>query len=271
MKIPTIDDFEEVAITAGRITRTHYEAEDGVTEWKEDGSPVTSADKAVHDYAVAYFQGRFPEIPIIGEEGCIGECDDPDRPKIRMDEMDGTGAFLLRVPVFAPMFALETRYEPVISSIGDPFSGKPFLAEKGKGAYRGGKKLSVQKAPPHRKAVAISSWPDRDKNPNLVENMYLGPGGIGKYLQDQGIRVYQAGAIGYFDARVASGEFCGSIFPGGLHHDTIAGDLLVREAGGITSDLAGKPLDYSKKNVFGHVFGAPGVHSTLLSVLNRRT
>ena len=77
--------------------------------------------------------------------------------------------------------------------------------------------------------------------------------GIAKVLEQIGFRTEGVASIGYADMLVAAGEYAGVIFPGSSLYDTAPGDLLVREAGGVTSDLQGRPLRYDIDKLDGHI------------------
>jgi fructose-1,6-bisphosphatase/inositol monophosphatase family enzyme len=73
-------------------------------------------------------------------------------------------------------------------------------------------------------------------------------------------------SIGYMGAKVATGEFAATVFPGGNAHDNAAIHLLVEEAGGRFTDLFGNAPDYSAP-LKGHIAANPALHEKLLALV----
>ena len=269
-KIPSLADIGDMARQSGRIIKGFYNApERQDIRFKADGTKVTAADRAVHDYIVERMQSFYPYIPIVGEEGKVGKrTGTKDEYWLVMDELDGTHAFTLGLPVSAVMIALMKGAHPIRSAIDDPFNNRLYTAELGKGAFLNGSPIRVQQETPEYPVVDVCSWPKRGKNDMLVENMVGGVAGDLHALLH--CEVHSVGGIGIVEARLASGEFSATVFPGSTLHDTAAGDLLVREAGGTTSDLRGKRLSYSGDAVEGHIFAAtPDLHAKILEVMHK--
>ena len=96
---------KELAIRAGPILLEHYKESPSV-QWKGEGDPVTSADRAASRFLTGELKQRFPEDGILCEE----EQDDVSRlEKSRVwivDPMDGTTEFVARCSRFAVMVCL---------------------------------------------------------------------------------------------------------------------------------------------------------------------
>ncbi len=102
----------EAAIELAKVTggvaqehfRKHIRGERLAVEWKNDGSPVSAADRAAEMAARAFVNARFPEDGVLGEE--MGE----ERPEAKrrwcIDPIDGTKSFLAGVPLWGSLVAL---------------------------------------------------------------------------------------------------------------------------------------------------------------------
>ncbi|RZL71309.1 MAG: inositol monophosphatase, partial [Rhodococcus sp. (in: high G+C Gram-positive bacteria)] len=77
-------------------------------------------------------------------------------------------------------------------------------------------------------------------------------------------RLRMHGATGVDLAYTASGVLGGAVVFGYRAWDNAAGALLVRAAGGIVTDLAGRPWTIDSKSVLA---AGPGVHGELLKVI----
>jgi len=238
------------------------------TQWKADRTPVTAGDLAVHTAIVEIFSAEYPRIPIIGEEGDHGRLTGRSGElRLSVDEIDGTTAFTYGIPVFTTMVALIQGGDVIKSVIHDPVMHRTFSAERGAGAFLNGVPIRTCTQRPENANVGVATWPKRGRNDMLVPRMVSG---VIRELHDRGYCFTEAGTIGYIDALVASGILVGTIFPGDKVHDTAAGDLIVREAGGVATDLWGKPLSYDKPTVNGHVFACnQEIHAELVDIVHR--
>lgn len=271
-KAPTMEDLYSLGDRIqGVVKKLYFNPGSMGLEFKSDSTPVTIADKTVHKIVGDWRDALFPDLSIVSEEGHKGKrTGDPEQHWVLVDEIDGTWGYMIGMPVFSSLVALMRGGQVVASVIVDPIGRRIYSAERGKGAYCNRKRTRVHESLPKTPAVAIVTWPKRNINDMLVANMQSGPGGgVAGALHDKGWAVINAPTIGYMDALVASGQIAGTIFPGPTLHDTAAGDLLVREAGGVTSDIFGSPLEYSGDGADGHVFAcSEEMHQKLIGVIN---
>ena len=199
---------------------------------KGKGSPVTAADIAVDDLLRARLGELVPGIAWFSEES----PDDParlaaDRVWI-VDPIDGTRAYMAGFPDWSISAALVEHGRPVIATIYAPVEPALFLAVAGAGASRNG-------AP-----IAASGGEDLDgvriagPKPQLDRLTALG-------LRIEPVARIHSIALRF--ARVAQGAL-DAAFAGGSSHDwdLAAADLLLHEAGGALTTLAGRPLIYNE-------------------------
>lgn len=273
MKKPSLDELVHAARLASVVVEKAFRNPHAMgLEWKADDTPLTIADRAVRDLVCGWMSKDYPHIPVVGEESQLGlRTGAADEHWLLIDEVDGTWAYMLGVPVFSCLFALMQGNKPVVSVIADPIADRIYWAKEGDGAYMNDNPIKTQRQLPKNPTVGICTWPYRNHPSDmLVRNMMSGAESVASQLHRKGFIVYNCSTIGYFDAMVASGHLAGTIFPGGTLHDTAAGHLLVEEAGGWTSDLRGYPLRYGDKNVHGHVFAANNdLWNDLLEIVQR--
>ncbi|MDO8518072.1 MAG: inositol monophosphatase family protein, partial [bacterium] len=151
--------------------------------------------------------------------------------------------------IYAPLFEMPVEY----------------TASLGGGSFLNGKQILVS---PRRHVMRIAvataghSAERYDAQPIIAK------------LLKHGYEVEDVKSISYSCAALASGVIDGILFPWGTLWDVIPGDLLVREAGGVTSDLDGAALDYSGDSVDGFIMASNDlVHKLLFMIVreNRRT
>lgn len=108
---------EELADEAARVIRPHFRSALAVEE-KHDESPVTIADKEAEEAMRALIARRFPGHGIVGEEH--GETRADAEYRWVLDPIDGTKSFILGLPTFATLIALEHQGRPILGVIDQP-------------------------------------------------------------------------------------------------------------------------------------------------------
>lgn len=253
-KLPSLDDLSRLARQAGELVKAaHFDPANMELEWKPDDTPLTVADRSVRDLVARWRNEHFPDLIVVGEEGQLGRrTGAAGEYWLLVDEVDGTWAFMLGLPVFTSMFALMCGDKPIMTAIMDPIGQRLFVAERGRGAFLNGQKISVQRELPKMPTVGYVAWPKANRPgdmliPRMVEGVVVG-------LHKMGCIPVNMVTIGLVDALVAGGQFSATIFPGATLHDTAPGHLLVEEAGGKVTDLFGDDITYGGTKVNGHVF-----------------
>ncbi len=249
MKEPTIEQLMNGVIESAEPIVKNFRQPMDVSD-KKDGTPVTDTDKAVNERLSVWF-ADIPNLGFIGEEG---NRYNGETRVLYVDPLDGTGAFIAgqaAVTVVASIMEQDTHglWYPVMAVIHDPISGEVWAVEKGQGSiytvndcYSGLETSSVTVNPEQYPAGAtVSTWPNvpfsLDKVLCAVE-------------EDDSFHQYQYGGIALVGGLIASGVRQASLFAGKSAAETVAMSLIVRGAGGIATDLFGKPLDsYSLEEV----------------------
>jgi len=150
-----------------------------------------------------------------------------------IDPLDGTTNFLHGIPQFAISIALEREKQIVSAVVYNPVVDEMFTAEKSHGAYLNDKRLRVAARKSLSESLIATGIPFR------------GRGGHERFLDElppimtstSGVRRFGSAALDL--AWVAAGRFDAFWERGLAPWDVAAGSLLVREAGGVVSDLSG--------------------------------
>lgn len=196
---------------------------------------VTEIDKQSEKLIIKKIQQHYPDHAILGEEG--GAQDQKSEYRWIIDPLDGTTNFTHGLPIFCVTIGIEHKNEIVAGVIYDPNRDELFTAEKGKGAFLNGKKISVTKTDSLINSLLVTGFPyNVNENPqNVIEHF------INFLPKAQGVRRLGSAAIDL--AYVACGRFDGywEVY---LHPwDKAAGILLVKEAGGIVTNFANDAND----------------------------
>ena len=113
-----LDETKAIAVAAGQRILQIYNRSFTVAA-KEDGSPLTEADRAAHELIVARLQALTPDIPVLSEES------DENSYKNRagwkrlwlVDPLDGTKEFIKRNGEFTVNIALLENHRPVLGVV----------------------------------------------------------------------------------------------------------------------------------------------------------
>lgn len=105
---------------------------------KPDRSPVTQADDVIEARLREFLHRASPGVEFLGEESATGtEHLQPSAgPRMIVDPIDGTRAFLRGFPTWSILVGVEVNAEPVLGVAHLPVTGEIYWAKKGEGAYR---------------------------------------------------------------------------------------------------------------------------------------
>jgi histidinol-phosphatase len=224
----------ELADAADAITLARFGAVDLVVESKPDLTPVSDADVAVEQAIRSVLASRRPGDAVLGEED--GETGTGPRRWV-IDPVDGTKNFVRGVPVWASLIALQQDGVVTAGVVSAPALGRRWWAARGLGAHTGGsltaaRRLQVSAVSELADAsVAYSSltaWEEQGRLPGLLQ-----------LSRD----VWRTRAYGDFWSHmmVAEGAVDASFEPEVSLWDLAPLQVVVEEAGGRFTDLAGQP------------------------------
>jgi histidinol-phosphatase len=222
----------EAARAAGALALRYYTSGFDVTI-KADRTPVTQADREAEEAIVTALGRAYPAWGFLGEEfGARGATD------VRwiIDPIDGTKNFVRRIPVWATLLALEAHGEIVAGVIHNPVTGDLLAARRGGGARLNGRPVRVSDVGDLRDGTLLLAglrlyreagmWDGIVRLVDATERQR----GFGDYL-------------GY--ALVAEGKAEIYVEVDLKPWDLAPCKIVVEEAGGRLTDLAGTPTIYS--------------------------
>ncbi|MFE6042208.1 inositol monophosphatase family protein [Streptomyces sp. NPDC056452] len=198
---------------------------------------VTAADRRAEEHLTASLTRLLPGSAVVGEEAvhadpsvydALGE----DAPVWIVDPVDGTRQFVHGEPGFCTLVALAHRGEVLASWTYAPALGEMAVAVRGRGATLNGTPLHSGSPVPGAVLRVAMSHPDYTSD--AQKRALLG-------LRTEGIEARPCGSAGLEYLAVACGGQDAVAFNWELAWDHAAGLLLVAEAGGTQSTLAGVP------------------------------
>ncbi len=220
---------------------------------KADKSPVTEADIAAERVIRELLEARFPEYGFQGEESGARAAD--AEYVWLVDPLDGTKAFVREYPMFSTQIALLHGGRPVLGVSNAPAYGELAWAERGQGAWLNGARLAVSRVAALESAAvsagnlkSLAASPAWDRWGGIVARLDR-IRGYGDFLH------YHLLAAGSIDAVVESDVNI---------HDIAALVVIVEEAGGRCTDLAGRPVGLRTTSVLA---SNGALHEPLLAAL----
>jgi myo-inositol-1(or 4)-monophosphatase len=253
---PTTNIAVRAARQAGSILLRNFDHVDSLkVAQKSRNDFVSDVDKAAEDAIIRVIRQAYPDHAILAEES--GAHDGNDFLWI-IDPLDGTTNYLHGFPQFAISIALMHRGVLESAVVYDPLANELYTADKGSGAFLNERRIRASGTRGLTGALIGTGIPFRDQR---YIDQYLAM--MKDMVKDTaGIRRPGSAALDF--AYLAAGRIDGFWELGLSKWDFAAGALLVKEAGGIVTDLSGGENYLDTGNV---VAGGIGLHSHMLKVI----
>ena len=221
----------DVINEAGKIALSYFSNLSQLkVEKKGHQDLVSEADKNVEIFIRKQISNQFPDDEIIGEEGGTTHSKKNNSTGYVwvIDPIDGTANFVSGIPAWTVVIALVKDSAVYAGFILDPVQNELFTATAGEGAFCNGQKISVSGATSlHDGSVAVG-FSNRSKNGfiNLLIEQIVADGGV--FFRNA------SGALSL--AYVATGRLIGYSEDHMNAWDYLAGQLIVKEAGGMVEE-----------------------------------
>jgi len=222
---------------------------------KQQNDFVTEVDRAAEATIIETLREVYPSHAILAEES--GDSGSSEYQWV-IDPLDGTTNFIHGFPQYAVSIALLHKGVPTHAVVYDPNRNELFTASKGAGAFLNDKRIRVSKRTKLGEALIGTGFPYR-----MFDHVdaYLG---IFREITRRSAGVRRPGAASLDLAWLAAGRLDGFWEFGLSPWDIAAGVLLIQEAGGLVSDLAGESAYLKTGNIVG---GTPKVFTQLLQIV----
>jgi len=237
-----------LADLADAISLDRYQAQDLVVTTKPDSTPVTDADRAVETAIREAISTHRSEDGLVGEE--FGSDKGASTRYWVIDPIDGTKNFMRGVPIWATLIALveidsSGSEEVIVGVVSAPALSRRWSAARGLGAYvrfyshqEMNEDLDSNELNEKRiKVSKVSSISDA----SISYSDFVGWGERLEPFQKMLNSAWRTRAIGDFWSHmlVAEGSIDVAIEPSLALWDMAALEIIVREAGGIFTDIFG--------------------------------
>jgi len=222
-------------------------------ELKADQTPVTVADRRAEEIIRDTLLAAFPDHGFYGEESGRSQADAEFLWLV--DPIDGTKSFVGGYGMWSTQIALMRGGELVLGVSAAPAAGETAWAARGLGARLDGATLRVSAAAELEKAaVSTGNLRSLARSPRWA--------GLGRIMA----RANRTRGYGdyYHYHRLAAGQIDAVIESDVNILDIAALVVIVREAGGVFTDLDGRAPGLATTSVLA---AAPGLHAELLELL----
>ena len=247
--------IRKIGRAADVVSMARFLSLDLVIETKPDATPVTDADKATEKCIREILEAERPEDGILGEE--FGADISGKKRYWVIDPIDGTKSFLRGLPVWSTLIALvevtgdstNEKHEVVVGLVSSPALARTWFATKGGGAFTTfDSDTNPHKGAPRKISVSKVS---EIKDAHLGYSDFVGFGERLAGFQDIFNDAWRTRAVGDFWSHmlVAEGVMDIAIEPSLALWDMAPLDIILREAGGTFSDLAGVDGPFGKSGM----------------------
>jgi myo-inositol-1(or 4)-monophosphatase len=218
---------------------------------------VTEADLASQESIVSAVAKAFPEHDLLGEESLSARRGVSSYRWV-IDPLDGTSNYVHGFPYFCVSIGVERDGVPFAGVIYDPNRDELFTAAAGRGARRNGDVIRPSRAAKLGDAFLVASLPRRAEPTDPAVRRFLNAMPLAESVQRTRSAALNLAyvACGRIDAFWSS-----SLKP----WDMAAGAVIVAEAGGRVSSLAGGPFELHSPEVL--ATNGTGLHQAVLELL----
>jgi len=259
-----MEPMVSIALRAARkagdlIVRASDELDRITPQAKGAADFVTEVDIAAEKEILYHLQKTYPDHGFLAEES--GRTGNPEADTVWLiDPLDGTTNFMRGIPHYCVSLACVVNGKVEHAVVLDPVRREEFTASRGRGAQLNGRRLRVSSRTELRESLLGTGIPFLGHQDDILPQ-------YAKSLADlagQSMGVRRAGAAALDLAYVAAGRLDGFWEIGLQPWDIAAGTLLVREAGGLVSDIRGGEGYLDDGSI---VCGGPKIFKKVLSIV----
>lgn len=246
---------KRAAKSAEQIMMHYYKSSPKITI-KDDLTPVTQADIECEQVIKQVLAAQFPDFGFYGEETGKSETDSDFTWLV--DPIDGTKSFLRKYHFFSTQIALIHKGKIIMGLSHAPMFNETAWAAKELGAFIDGKPIKVSEFnKPEDCCYSSGNLKSFTKDPKQWEKLRQVMSLCHKTRGYGDFYHYHLLAAGKLELIIESDV---NIL------DIAALSIIVKEAGGIITDLAGKEVDLSTNTILA---GNPFAYKNALAILNK--
>jgi len=218
---------------AGEIAKRFFKADPETWDKGDGQGPVTEADLEIDRMLKAELLSARPDYGWLSEESEDGAARLAAERVFIVDPIDGTRAFINGEKTWSHALAVVENGAVVAAVVHVPMLERTYWATLGGGAFCNDTAISVSQQAEMDRATVLTRKPD------LKPEHWLAPHGMKHNFRP---------SLAYRLCLVAAGRFDAMLtLRPAWEWDVAAGDLIVREAGGVVTTTAGEPTRYNNR------------------------
>lgn len=258
----------EVAREAGDFAHRAQVSELHITTKTNEMDIVTQVDSRNEQKIRDTVLARYPDHVFLGEElGASDETPPPfqggGRGVVRwiIDPIDGTVNFAHGIPIWCVSVGVEVNGIVECGVIYNPNLNELFSVRRAHGAFLNDRRIEVSKKSNPLQGLFVTGFPyNVNENPGSVIEQFVS-------FLSRGLLIRRLGSAALDLAYVACGRFEAFWEMGLSPWDTSAGQLMVREAGGLVTHYDGSDYDIYKKSII----ATNGLHHEMIEKIIAET
>jgi myo-inositol-1(or 4)-monophosphatase len=199
---------------------------------------VTDADVGSQNAIRSYLLERFPGHAFLGEEGPEAKHrPGPDAPPTWIaDPLDGTTNYVHDVPLYCVSIGLQIAGELAAGAVYEPTRDEMFHAARGQGAYLNDRRIQTSATDRLDQALLATGFPPDMEGQDRTLAWW-------RYFSLRTRSLRRTGSTAINLSYLAAGRFDGFWAFDNHVWDVAGGTVIVREAGGIITNLDGSEYD----------------------------
>lgn len=252
--------------SSGKILLSHFNKQNASYVKKDQSNIATEIDLLSENNILTLIKAKFPSHSILSEES--GFCDNASDYLWVVDPLDGTSNYVCRIPWFAINIAVLKNYQVIIAGIYLPFYNLLYFAIKGSRSMLNNKQIQVTKEKDLNKVLlAYSLDYSENSTKTALESKII------KELV-KNVRNLRSTNSAIDLCYTADGRFGGCLNQAEMIWDIAPASLIIQQAGGLITDIYGKPLDFTVNQHnylrnFTHLASSKQLHPKLLNLVRK--
>lgn len=255
---PMLNIAISAARKAGNFVSHSFAIPDSIkVETKSENDFVTNVDRVAENLIIETIKKAYPEHTIITEETGIIKGNNNETQWI-IDPIDGTTNFINGIPHYSISIAVRIKGKTEVAIVYNPMANEYFTAVRGQGAKLNNLRIRVnQSTKDLTGAIMAIAFPFKAKQ---YSDCYFN---VLQKLFTKCADFRRTGSAALDLSYVAAGRLDGFFEIGLKPWDIAAGELILREAGGIVTDFVGNNNYMASGNI---VAGTPKIVKDFLAL-----
>lgn len=258
MPVTDLDLLEDAARAAAEIGKTFFKEDPEVWDKGDSQGPVTEADLAIDAMLTSQLRAARPDYGWLSEETEDGDARLRHDRVFIVDPIDGTRAFIAGERSWSHSLAIAEKGRVVAAAVYVPMMDRMYTASADEVSKLNGEPIYATGQDRLEEATVLTT------KANLKDRFWQDrPPPVKRHFRPS--LAYRLSLVGQgrFDAMMTLRD-C-------WEWDIAAGELIVRQAGGVATDMAGAPLMFNRAHpkTNGCLAAGPALHGLLQSRLRR--